>query len=235
MKRTSILLLPLMISGALTAGFHPARAGEVTQRFPANPGEKMRTEWRVQWAYERATEGRVEVPVITGAWFKRSPEDLGLQVISNLRVAEIETLYKDDWLLDTDQEYGGGLVKATKDDLGPACVVKGEVLDDHLLKEVHDDGVRYRPPGGKVRRGQKMVLWSTLKVANYCYIIEYGFRDDGSITCRLGATGYVSPIHLRGRHLHTAFWRVVMSLGNPAGLSVKEVRYRDGARFGFAR
>src|SRR5207244_26525 len=66
-----------------------------------------------------------------------------------------------------------------------------------MHKEVHDDGVRWMSAetagfnriADRVRRGEKMVLWATYYGANYRYLIEYGFGDDGTITCRIGPTG----------------------------------------------
>ena len=44
-------------------------------------------------------------------------------------------------------------------------------------------------PSLGTRRGQKLLLWGVLDAANYRYIIEYGFQDDGVITFRVGSTG----------------------------------------------
>ena len=51
-------------------------------------------------------------------------------------------------------------------------------------------------------RGRELVLSSTLDAANYNYIFEYGFRDDGTISFRLGATGAICPAPRRLRITH---------------------------------
>jgi Cu2+-containing amine oxidase len=93
-------------------------------------------------------------------------------------------------------------------------------------KEVHDDGVRWMSAetsgrnqvADRVRRGEKLLLWATYYGANYRYLIEYGFGDDGQISCRLGPTGR----NLLGRqtdlgdtHLHIGCWRMEFDLGEP--------------------
>jgi primary-amine oxidase len=87
---------------------------------------------------------------------------------------------------------------------------------------VHDDGVRWKSTDdyGKVqvRRGQTLLLWATLDAANYKYIIEYGFRDDGAVTLRLGATGHNLASFNQGddaNHVHIGCWRVEMDLDTP--------------------
>src|SRR5262249_47364810 len=50
------------------------------------------------------------------------------------------------------------------------------------------------------------------------YIMEYGFRDDGVITCRIGPSG--RNIFNRQKdqgdiHLHVGCWRMEMDLGDP--------------------
>jgi Cu2+-containing amine oxidase len=91
---------------------------------------------------------------------------------------------------------------------------------------VHDDGVRWMSAetsgrnqiSDRVRRGEKLLLWATYYGANYRYMIEYGFTDDGMITCRIGPTGR----NIFGRqkdqsdtHLHIGCWRMEMDLGDP--------------------
>jgi hypothetical protein len=103
--------------------------------------------------------------------------------------------------------------------LGPPCVAAGQVLSNLVLKEVHDDGVRWLDGFGRARRGEKMTLWAVFYAMNYRYIIEYGFRDDGVITCRLGATAHNimgSGYNLdRSVHMHVGCWKWDMDLGDP--------------------
>ncbi|MCS7046502.1 MAG: hypothetical protein NZO58_09120, partial [Gemmataceae bacterium] len=101
--------------------------------------------------------------------------------------------------------------------LGPACVLPGEFLDsadprmkNKVMKEVHDDGLRWLNSRNVGRRGEKMLIWSIFDGGNYRYVLEYGFHDDGVITCRLGATAHNYFNKQRdGRdvHLHVGCWR----------------------------
>src|SRR5439155_23871927 len=70
----------------------------------------------------------------------------------------------------------------------------------------------------RVRRGEKMILWSTYYGANYRYLIEYSFGDDGMLTCRIGPTGrniFNRQEDQRDTHLHIGCWRMEFDLGDP--------------------
>ena len=63
-----------------------------------------------------------------------------------------------------------------------------------------------------------MILWSTYYGANYRYLVEYTFTDDGMLTCRLGPTGrniFNRQDDLRDTHLHIGCWRLEFDLGDP--------------------
>jgi len=121
-------------------------------------------------------------------------------------------------------------MKADPKLLGPPCVAPGEVLasadpamSNKVYKEVHDDGLRWLSDEGgdgpdRGRRGEKMLIWAVLYSANYRYLIEYGFADDGVITCRLGATARnLRPRQPDGSdvHLHVGCWMFEPDLGDP--------------------
>src|SRR5262249_46834175 len=95
-----------------------------------------------------------------------------------------------------------------------------------LTKKVRDAGprgMRAAPDSGnrladRARRGEKMILWSTYYGANYRYLIEYGFGDDGMLSCRIGPTGrniFNRHADLRDTHLHVGCWRLEPDLGDP--------------------
>src|SRR5262249_40600788 len=95
-----------------------------------------------------------------------------------------------------------------------------------LTKKVRDAGprgMRAAPDSGnrladRARRGEKMILWSTYYGANYRYLIEYGFGDDGMLTCRIGPTGrnIFNRQEDRGdTHLHIGCWRMEFDLSDP--------------------
>ena len=126
----------------------------------------------------------------------------------------------------------------------------------YILAETRDRGLAWVCKGSlaslsRVRRGQELVLWGVYDTGNYDYIIEYGFRDDGTITFRLGATGFNSPDQPFAAHMHDALWRVDMDLNragddralltrhsesaapNPAGALDEELPFNGGFE-GFA-
>jgi primary-amine oxidase len=73
-------------------------------------------------------------------------------------------------------------------------------------------GVINSLPVNLVRRGQEFVVWGVSDGGNYDNLIEYGFRDDGTMTFRMGNTGMNSPADPVEPHTHNALWRVDMDL-----------------------
>src|SRR5205085_11936860 len=70
----------------------------------------------------------------------------------------------------------------------------------------------------RARRGEKMTLWGTYYGANYRYLVEYGFGDDGMLSCRIGPTGrniFNRQADQRDTHLHVGCWRLEPDLGDP--------------------
>src|SRR5207244_899108 len=72
-----------------------------------------------------------------------------------------------------------------------------------LIKEIRDRGVAWTS-NRVTRRGEQMLLWATYNPGNYQYIIQYGFRDDGTVTFRMGSTGYNNPGYPFESHMHNA-------------------------------
>jgi Cu2+-containing amine oxidase len=65
---------------------------------------------------------------------------------------------------------------------------------------------------GGVRRGEELILWGAIDAANYRYIQEYTFRDDGMVIGRMGATGQNLPYSELITHVHNAIWRIDVDL-----------------------
>ncbi|HYE29014.1 MAG TPA: hypothetical protein VEA61_12395 [Allosphingosinicella sp.] len=89
-----------------------------------------------------------------------------------------------------------------------------------LAYELRDRGIAWMCKGGfssGTGRGQEFVLWAHSDAGNDDNIIEYSFRDDGSIGFRLGTSGY----NLVGRqdepHTHNALWYVDIDLNGASG------------------
>lgn len=64
------------------------------------------------------------------------------------------------------------------------------------------------------RRVHEVVVWSVFDAFNYDYIIEYTFKEDGSIRFRNGATGYNLPGATSKPHVHNPLWRISTKLFN---------------------
>jgi Cu2+-containing amine oxidase len=63
-----------------------------------------------------------------------------------------------------------------------------------------------------------MLLWCVFNGGNYRYLIEYGFADDGVITCRVGATArnhHPRQANDNDVHLHVGCWMFDPDLGDP--------------------
>jgi primary-amine oxidase len=207
----SALLMPTIFKApAQPAAEKPRPAQEIVQAFPAN--DVTKTAWKVHWSTE-AGPGLI----IRSAWFKRDAKTSWLQVLGDARVAELFIPYHrgDPRFWDVEQSFS--LCRATAEDAG----AHGKLLGDptEVVWELRDRGVAWVDPKGP-RRGQTMVLWATLSAANYRYIVEFGFQDDGAVTFRLGATGQNYAGAEWEPHMHNNLWRINVALGGPAHNSV---------------
>jgi len=86
----------------------------------------------------------------------------------------------------------------------------------YICKEVRDYLAymdAFTDPTTRVRYGQEVVYFSVLDAANYQYIEEWTFRDDGAILVRAGSTGpkHGGPDDTRG-HMHNFTWRLDIDL-----------------------
>ena len=222
------------VGAADLSSFIKQRTNVVRQGFPAGKADrndvtKSDSAWEIEWDITNPAN-------VSGSLFNRSPSSVlvirsakymfkdsagkvrWFGVLKNLEVGEILVPYSfmKPVFLDI-SEHSFSLIPAKKEYLGPACVLPGEILDSadphkkgKVLKEVHDDGLRWMNRREVARRGEKMLLWSAFDGDNYRYILEYGFSDDGVIQCRLGATAHnVFSRKYDGRdaHLHVGCWR----------------------------
>jgi hypothetical protein len=93
-----------------------------------------------------------------------------------------------------------------------------------LIKEIRDRGVAWTSDR-HTRRGEEMLLWATYDAGNYENIIQYGFRDDGTVTFRLGSTGYNSVVRPFTAHMHNSLWYVDINVGDPDHNSVMLMKH----------
>lgn len=80
---------------------------------------------------------------------------------------------------------------------------------------------------GASTRYKEVVFWSVYDTGNYDYIVEYGFRNDGTITFRTGATGYNNQNHPFDPHMHDVIWRVDVDLFGAAGDRVYQFAHSE--------
>ncbi len=196
-------------------------ANEIIQEFPTN-GD-VETAWKVQYG-TRSGYG----VFVTGAWFKRSPADRWIQILGDARISEIFVPYHRGSPRFWDISYNFPLCKVTKDDAGPfgKLIRTSPGAPPTLVQEIRDRGVIYKDYN-HTRRGQALVLWGCLEAANYRYIIEYGFQDDGAVTFRLGSTGRNYGGAEYEPHMHNGLWRVNVNLDGANNNSVYTVEHME--------
>jgi primary-amine oxidase len=183
---------------------------QIIQSFPAN--DAMRTAWKIHWSTQTG-----HGLIIQEAWFKKGPNERWIQILGDSRIAEIFVPYHSGSPRFWDVSYNFDLCQVGKDEAGAF----GKVLGDPptVVQEVRDRGlVRYDHLGG--RRGQELILFATLNAANYRYVVQYGFQDDGSITFRLGSSGRNYASREFEGHMHAGLWRVDINLDGPNHNSV---------------
>jgi primary-amine oxidase len=180
----------------------------VEHEFPSDG--PMETAWKIDWD----TAGGYGL-FIKSAWFKRSPKHDWMQVLGDARVSEIHVPYHRGSPRFWDVSYGFDLTQMTKKDSGPHGKIHisstGKGAGPCVIEELKDRGIIFKS-GTAARRGEALLLWACLDAANYRYIMEYGFQDDGCITFRLGSTGHNYAGSENDPHLHNALWRIDINL-----------------------
>jgi hypothetical protein len=220
----------------------------VRQGFPAasaDPADptKSDTAWEIEWDITNPMNGppnfsfaSSSVLAIRSAKFMykdHNGQPRWITPVRNLEIGEVFVPYDPGYpRYDDVSQMNFWIVRADRKNLGPNCVAPGEILSstdpykqDKVYKEVHDDGPRWFSDFSSLgqercRRGERMLIWCAFFGANYRYIFEYGFGDDGTINCRLGATAHnllrFQPDQ-RDTHLHVGCWRFDADLGDPTG------------------
>jgi hypothetical protein len=200
----------------------------IYQEFPSKgPAE---TAWGIVWSEDGHRGLWIE-----GAWFWRKKpftwgnrvQVLGRAGLSNVFVpyhTSFPAPYGVDNLRFFDLHHGG-LHEAIPQDAGECGTISGPLVPSPivgqtgsrrvLVKEIRDRGVIWTTDR-RTRRGEEMLLWGTYDAGNYEFVIQYGFRDDGTVTFRLGSTGYNSPTRPFEAHMHNALWQVDVNLATDA-------------------
>jgi hypothetical protein len=157
--------------------------------------------------------------VITGASFQKSPNTPFIYVLFDGRLGEIFVPYHPGSPRYGDISGTGGAstydpVTLNQDQFPrPRQIIGG----GKICKEVRDylAYMDYTVDPPVVRYGQEVVYFSVLGAANYQYIMEWTFRDDGAILVRAGSTGPKldagQPPPTLG-HMHDFSWRLDIDL-----------------------
>ncbi|NNE98463.1 MAG: hypothetical protein HKN25_05520 [Pyrinomonadaceae bacterium] len=188
----------------------------VIQEFP--PGAQMQTAWKVRFAHARG-----KGLYVTGAWFKKAPNEQWMRVLWDARLADIFVPYHSGSpqrrFYDL-TNFDFPLVKANASDAGPC----GKIIDGKVIHQVRTRGILWKKDE-LVASAYELALWATLDSANYNYVMSYAFRDDGTIALRLGATGPNLPGYEREAHMHSGLWRIDMDLNGFPSDSVYEAAH----------
>jgi primary-amine oxidase len=145
--------------------------------------------------------------------------------VTQAGTAEIFVPYHNGTFRPYDLQWSQYLDQVTLADAGPngsIHTLTNETVPT-VVTELRDRGVGWLCKGGTgyapspmmVRRGTDLVIWGVVDGGNYDNIIEYGFRDDGGMTFRMGNTGFISNSYPTTAHSHIALWYVDMDLRSP--------------------
>jgi primary-amine oxidase len=198
----------------------------VYQAFPAQGAPE--TGWIVVWS-EFGTRGLW----IEAAWFIPKQGASPISVLGPSGLSNIFVPYHNGVTRAYDLNPYTLLREAVPAYAGPCGSISGPSLQPSawpnpprpvMIKEIRDRGVAWTSDG-HIRRGQELLLWSVSEAGNYEYIIQYGFRDDGTITFRLGSTGYNSPPKPYEAHMHNALWYIDINVGQSDHNSVSLMKH----------
>lgn len=152
------------------------------------------------------------------------PNDPWVKVIERAGLGEIFVPYHQINFRPYDLQATYQLQTVEPQDLVPGMGMLVQLTNEPLWPTVvattRDRGIGWICPGKPTRRSEEFLIWGVADGGNYDNVIEYGFRDDGSITFQVGNTGYNSPPNSVEPHTHNALWYVDTELtpfGNPLG------------------
>lgn len=189
----------------------------IEQKFPTTGAEETR--WRLCW---RMVTGNGLI--VSRAFFRKAPSAPWVEVLWEGRVSEIFVPYHSGSPRYYDVGFDFPWVKlTTKHCPSPT----GTLLNGgDVCREVKDRGLAWNDDQD-VRRGEELVLWGVIDAANYNYVIEWTFRDDGVVLGRVGATAVNLPSKPLEAHMHGVFWRLDTDINGFSGDSVHRVAHTE--------
>ncbi|MGH2628531.1 MAG: hypothetical protein ACRDHY_17990, partial [Anaerolineales bacterium] len=163
--------------------------------------------------------------IIQLADFRKEPTAPFVRVLFDGRISEIFVPYHPGTprFYDVSGANFPLLTLGAADCPSPRTIIGG----GRVCRELRDRGLAWKDDS-LVRRGEELVLWAVIDAGNYNYILEWAFRDDGSIAGRAGSTGLKNggPNDTRG-HMHDFSWRLDVDLNGAAGDSVRRTAHME--------
>lgn len=212
----------LFVAAARTAQAQCSTPYLVDQQFPTSAAlGPPETRWRICFQ-PMSGHGLV----ITGAFFQKAPGAPFVRVFWDARISDIFVPYHPGSPRFYDFGYNFSMIPLGAKDC-PAA--QGGTLlgpGGEVCKEVRDRGLAWKDDLG-VRRGEELSLWGALDAANYNYVIEWVFRDDGVVVGRVGATARNAPSMPLAAHTHGPLWRLDIDLNGHPNDSVHLGRHKE--------
>jgi hypothetical protein len=182
---------------------------------------KWETAWKIVWDMETAAQateqgykfgkgGRSILFKIKKAYFKPGQQAEWIQVLEDAHPQEFYVPYYFRGTRFYDLRDVGGYVPLSPKEGGATSQVLSK--EKRVIAELRDTGTAYKH-GNITRRSEELTLFANFAAANYTYMVEYGFRDDGGIVFRHSPTGYNYFSHFDASHMHGSYWRIGMKLG----------------------
>jgi Copper amine oxidase, enzyme domain len=178
---------------------------------------------------------------IKGLWIgpvnlQRTPTSKWTTVLYQAGLAEIFVPYHGGTFRPYDLRFSMQLDEVTAQDAGSGMLITlTNETRPTVVAEVRDRGVGWLCKGSNsvaTRRAQEFLVWGVQDGGNYDNIIQYGFRDDGTMTFRMGNTGYNKPDLSGEAHMHTGLWRVDMDLDGAGGDSAYLLQHGESLATG---
>jgi Copper amine oxidase, enzyme domain len=162
---------------------------------------------------------------------KRTPSSPWMWVLYQAGLAEIFVPYHQTNFRAYDLRWTTKLDQVTSQDAGAngsLITLTNEVVPT-VVAEVRERGLGWlcKQLTVATRRAEELVVWGVSDGGNYDNIVQFGFRDDGSMSFRMGNTGFNWPTSPREAHTHNALWRIDMDLNGFAGDSASWLRHRE--------
>lgn len=164
------------------------------------------------------------------------PSGPWIVVLNQASLAEIFVPYHDGDIHHRlyDLQWTTQLAQLTQQDAGSngSLISLGTVTTPpSVVAEVRERGLAWlcKQKSMASRRGEEFVVWGMSDAGNYDNIIQFGFRDDGTISFRVGHTGYNEPLYPLVAHMHTSLWRVDIDLNGWAADSAYLTQHREPA------